>query len=92
MSKLSLLVAAAVVVMAVSAGAQSLPTASFKVAAGGSCQSWFSSCASRCKSRLPNDKNCVSDHCSPKLAACRQSGCWQEGAAYGGGRHCGLAK
>lgn len=65
---------------------------SFKIAQGSSCQSWYNNCATRCRTRLPNDKNCVSDHCSPKLATCRQSGCWQEGKAYGGGKHCGLAK
>lgn len=91
--RLSLFAAAGVmVVMSASAGAQSLPTGSYRIAQGGSCQNWFSTCASRCKSRAPSDKNCVSDHCSPKLADCRKSGCWQEGAAYGGGRQCGLAK
>src|SRR5262245_31283168 len=43
-----------------------------------SCGAFFSQCASRCKTRAPTDKNCVSDHCSPKLATCRKTGCWQE--------------
>ncbi len=65
---------------------------SFKVAQAGSCQSMFRTCAARCRERAPQDKNCVSDHCSPKLSECRQTGCWQEGALYGGGKQCGLAK
>jgi hypothetical protein len=62
------------------------------VAEAASCQGMFSQCAARCKTRAPTDKNCVSDHCSPKLGQCRQSGCWQEGAMYGGGKTCGLTK
>lgn len=69
-----------------------MPDGSFQVAQGGSCQSWFSNCASRCKTRAPTDKSCVSDHCSPKLATCRRTGCWQEGAQYGGAKHCNLSK
>jgi hypothetical protein len=92
MFKLILSMVTTVVILAAPAAAQPLPDGSFRLAAGGSCQSWFSSCAVRCKQRVPDDKNCVSDHCSPKLAQCRASGCWQEGNAYGGGRHCGLAK
>lgn len=71
---------------------QSLPPGSFQVAQSGSCQSFMSTCAARCKQRAPTDKNCVSDHCSPKMAACRKTGCWQEGAMYGGGKTCGLSK
>ena len=72
---------------------QCLPPGSFQVAqGGGSCQSWFNMCSSRCKTRMPDDKNCTSDHCSPKLSECRQTGCWQEGKLYGGGKTCGLSK
>lgn len=77
------------------AGAQlALPGGSFQIAqsGSGSCSSWFNSCATRCRQRAPQDKNCVSDHCSPKLSVCRSTGCWQEGAQYGGGKHCGLKK
>lgn len=92
-SKLAALAsAAALMLLALPASAQqSLPPGSFQVAAG-TCTGMFSTCAARCKQRAPQDKNCVADHCSPKLAACRQTGCWQEGAMYGGGKTCGLGK
>ncbi len=57
-----------------------------------SCSGFQSSCAKRCKQRLPDDKNCVSDHCTPKLAECRTTGCWQEGRLYGGKLTCNLKK
>ena len=66
------------------------PAAPFAVA--GSCSGFQATCAARCRTRAPTDKNCVSDHCSPKLAQCRNTGCWQEGAAYGGALTCNLAK
>lgn len=67
---------------------------SFQVAAGGSCQSFYSQCAARCANNKKGESQakCASDHCAPKLAACRKSGCWQEGNDYGGGKSCGLAK
>jgi hypothetical protein len=74
------------------AGADVLPPGSFKIAQGGSCQSWFRTCTVRCKERAPLDKNCVADRCTPKLLECRQSGCWSEGALYGDTKQCGLAK
>jgi hypothetical protein len=67
-------------------------TLTWEAGAQSSCQGMFSQCAARCKSRAPTDKSCVSDHCSPKLATCRQSGCWQEGKQYGGQRTCNLKK
>lgn len=57
-----------------------------------SCKSFQNTCAARCKQRVPDDKNCVSDHCTPKLEACRIDGCWEEGKLYGGKRTCGLTK
>ncbi|MGH8673100.1 MAG: hypothetical protein ACREVG_02185, partial [Burkholderiales bacterium] len=51
-SRLSLFAGAATVVMAASVAAQSLPTGSFQVAQATSCQSWFDTCASRCKVSL----------------------------------------
>ena len=92
-SMLTALAAACLLLLTLPADAQrGLPEGAFQVAAGGSCRGMFNTCAARCKQRLPNDKNCTSDHCSPKLAECRQTGCWQEGANYGGGKTCGLAK
>lgn len=92
MKLLSAVASVMLVVSAPALAAQSSVDGSFKIAAGGSCQSMFSTCAARCKQRAPQDKNCVSDHCSPKLAECRSTGCWQEGQMYGGGKTCGLAK
>lgn len=57
-----------------------------------SCSAYQSQCARRCKERVPDDKNCVSDHCTPKLNECRSTGCWQEGNLYGGKRACDLVK
>ena len=66
------------------------PAAPFEIA--GSCKDFQNTCAARCRTREPGDKTCVSDHCTPKLAQCRSTGCWQEGAAYGGALTCNLAK
>jgi hypothetical protein len=62
--------------------------------ASSSCQNFFSQCAARCASNAKGESQakCTADHCRPKLASCRKSGCWTEGAAYGGARRCGLAK
>lgn len=76
----------------VEACAQSSPPGSFQVAKVGSCQSWFRTCAARCKERAPLDKACVSERCTPKLSDCRLSGCWEQGELYGGAKQCGLAK
>lgn len=57
-----------------------------------SCSGFQSMCAKRCKQRAPDDRNCVSDHCTPKLQECRSTGCWQEGRLYGGRETCNLKK
>jgi hypothetical protein len=59
-----------------------------------SCQSFFSQCSARCVNNAKGESKakCTADHCSPKLASCRQSGCWTEGNAYGGGTTCNLKK
>lgn len=60
------------------AGSASRP---IQVAAGASsCSGW----KAICESRGPG--------CGAKFAACMKSGCWTEGAAYGGATHCGLKK
>jgi len=62
--------------------------------AASSCQSFFSQCAARCANNPKGETKakCTADHCSPKLASCRQSGCWTEGNVYGGGTTCNLKK
>jgi hypothetical protein len=59
-----------------------------------SCQAMFSQCAARCANNAKGEPQakCTADHCRPKLATCQSSGCWTEGAAYGGGRTCNLKK
>ena len=57
-----------------------------------SCSATSSRCVARCKRDVPNDKACPTDHCLPKLAACKSSGCWTEGGRYGGGTTCDLKK
>jgi hypothetical protein len=69
-----------------------LRTAQPQLLAQSSCNAMQSLCARRCKERVPDDADCVSDHCTPKLKTCRQDGCWQEGQRYGGARTCGLRK
>ena len=62
-------------------------------AAQSSCQAFYSQCSSRCQNvtHEPPAK-CVRDHCGPKLASCRRSGCWTEGAQHGGLTSCDLKK
>lgn len=62
------------------------------LAQGASCSSYQTMCANRCRQRAPQDANCVSDHCTPKLMTCKKDGCWQEGRQYGGQKTCGLAR
>lgn len=59
-----------------------------------SCQAFFSQCSARCanNSQGHSKAKCTADHCSPKLSTCRQTGCWTEGKAYGGGKTCNLKK
>ena len=45
-----------------------------------SCSAW----KTICESRGPG--------CDAKFSQCMKLGCWVEGSAYGGARHCGLAK
>jgi hypothetical protein len=61
-----------------------------ETAAQTSCSGWYSKCSARCKTNA--DKNCVSNTCGPKLASCRQSGCWEEAQRFGGGKNCNLKK
>ena len=62
------------------------------VANAASCSNSFNTCVSRCKTKYASDKNCVSDHCSPKLATCKTSGCWQQGGDFGNVLTCNLDK
>lgn len=59
-----------------------------------SCQTLFNQCSARCVNNAKGhtQAKCTADHCRPKLATCRRSGCWTEGAAYGGGKTCNLQK
>lgn len=92
--------AAAIAVAAMAAGAarasDPVPTSSpLKLAqAGSSCRNYFAQCSARCANNPKGESQakCTADHCRPKLASCRRSGCWTEGKAYGGGTQCGLAK
>ena len=56
------------------------------------CSGSFNTCVSRCKTKYAADKSCVSDHCSPKLATCKTSGCWQQGGDFGNVLTCNLDK
>lgn len=57
-----------------------------------SCSGSFNTCAQRCKTKYAADKNCISDHCSPKLSTCKSTGCWQQGGDFGNVLTCNLDK
>jgi hypothetical protein len=61
-------------------------------AGAASCSGSFGTCAQRCKTKYATDKNCISDHCSPKLATCKSTGCWQQGGDFGNVLTCNLDK
>jgi hypothetical protein len=67
-------------------------TISRDAAAQSSCGGFFSQCAARCAEpgRKEPAPKCVADHCTPKRDNCRKTGCWTEGAKYGGGKTCNL--
>ena len=69
-----------------------LAITSFAPADAATCSGSFNTCASRCKTKYASDKNCVSDHCTPKLATCKSSGCWQQGGDFGNVLTCNLEK
>jgi hypothetical protein len=57
-----------------------------------SCNAFFAQCSERCVNNPKGESKakCTRDHCGPKLATCRETGCWREGAKYGGQKACGL--
>lgn len=59
-------------------------------AQGASCSGSLNTCAARCRKDNPTDKNCVSDHCTPKFQTCKSTGCWQQGGNYGNVLTCNL--
>lgn len=62
--------------------------------AKGSCTSEYARCSERCRSNLAGDTPdaCRRKHCDSKMASCRQTGCWQQDARFGGAVTCGLSK
>lgn len=58
----------------------------FEAGAQSSCSGWHATCQSRCKS----SGDC--SYCANQMASCKSSGCWKEGAKFGGAKHCGLKK
>ena len=67
-----------------------LAIATFQSADAASCSGSLNICAARCKKDNPADKNCVSDHCTPKFQTCKTTGCWQQGGNYGNVLTCNL--
>ncbi|MFO1133662.1 MAG: hypothetical protein U1E30_00400 [Rhodoblastus sp.] len=63
-------------------------------AAKESCASSYARCAQRCTTNLAGDtvEVCRRKHCDSKMSICRQSGCWQQDARFGGEVTCGLSK
>jgi len=77
--------------------AAALVTATFALVSPGvanaaSCTNSLNTCAARCRKDVPDDRNCVSDHCAPKFGTCKATGCWQEGARYGNVKTCNLTR
>lgn len=62
---------------------------SIGAAAQTSCSGWNKTCQSRCVARGAG-ADCP--YCKSQMTSCRTSGCWTEGAAQGGGKHCNLKK
>lgn len=62
---------------------------SLEASAQSSCGGWYSTCKSRCKSG--KIAGC-DDYCAGQMSSCKSSGCWKEGANFGGAKHCGLKK
>jgi hypothetical protein len=71
-----------------------LVTVSIDAQAQATCSSFFNQCSARCVNNAKGhtQAKCTADHCRPKLATCQRTGCWTEGAAFGGGKTCNLKK
>ncbi|MFO1168253.1 MAG: hypothetical protein U1E19_09075 [Rhodoblastus sp.] len=61
-------------------------------ASGESCVSSYARCSQRCTTNVGGDPVdvCRRKHCDSKMSICRQSGCWQQDARFGGEVTCGL--
>jgi len=57
-------------------------------ASAASCSGWRSTCVKRATSVNPS----YLPECDSKFSACLSSGCFTEGASFGGATHCGLTK
>jgi len=82
--------AATIAAAAFAGGSVHAQDRAIQLAAAGGCMSKYNTCVMRCRRDVPQDRNCPSDHCSPKLSTCKATGCWQEGRRYGGQKSCGL--
>jgi hypothetical protein len=70
------------------ATACALTLASAATASAASCSSWRAVCVKRATSVNPG----YLPQCADKFNACLSSGCFTEGASFGGATHCGLDK
>jgi len=59
-----------------------------QAASAASCSSWRATCVKRSTSVNPS----YLPQCDAKFNACLSSGCFAEGATFGGAAHCGLTK
>lgn len=62
--------------------------ASGSAAPAASCSSWKAMCVKRSASVNPS----YLPQCDAKFSACLLSGCFSEGARFGGATHCGLTR
>jgi hypothetical protein len=74
--------------LALIASAAVLAFAVADTASAATCSSWRAACVKRSKSFNPQ----YLPECDAKFNACLSSGCFTEGASFGGASHCGLAK
>jgi hypothetical protein len=83
MRRLVFVVISCLATAAVAAEKPNMSQSPVRMAAGAnSCSGWNAICDSRGGG----------GRCESQMAACMKSGCWTEGAPYGGAKHCGLAK
>jgi hypothetical protein len=65
-----------------------LPVVLAQAASAASCSSWRATCVKRSTAVNPS----YLPQCDAKFSACLSSGCFAEGAGFGGANHCGLTK
>jgi hypothetical protein len=69
-----------------------LTLVSAEAASAASCSGWRATCMSRASARGAEFAQSFAPQCEAKFSACLSSGCFTEGAQFGGATHCGLTQ